>query len=293
MTTSKVIVVTGCDGLLGNSLLPVIRERYTVVGMDQRIGSSKTSESVALDLSQEAAIRSIVDVSPSVVIHAAAQTNVDRCEIDRGLATRANVDSTRNVAKACDMAKAKLVLLSTDYVFDGVKGGYIESDPPNPLNFYGMTKLEAERIAATSPNSLIIRSSVLYGWNPNKPNFVTWLLERLGDRKEAHVADDQFNSPTFAGNLALAIREALERNVKGVLHLAGSERISRFDFARKTAEKFNLNAGLLVPVKMKKLNWIAKRPRDSSLVVERAEKELAVELFGVDRGLEEMLRRRT
>jgi len=292
MTTSKVIIVTGCDGLLGRSLLPVIRERYTVVGMDQGIGS-KTGESIALDLSQKVAIHSIVDAAPSVVIHAAAQTGVDRCEIDRGLAIRANVDSTRNVVEACDKAKAKLVLLSTDYVFDGVKGGYVEPDPPNPLNFYGMTKLEAERIAATLPNSLIIRSSVLYGWNPNKPNFVTWLLERLSDRKEAHVADDQFNSPTFAGNLAVAICEALERDVKGVMHLAGSERISRFDFARKTAEKFNLNAGLLVPVKMKKLNWIAKRPRDSSLVVERAKKELNVELFGVDRGLEEMLRKRT
>jgi dTDP-4-dehydrorhamnose reductase len=286
-TSKKRIVVTGSRGLLGRNLMNVLKDDYEVVGIDRCVPEGQ--KDLIVDLTEkEQASNSIVTTAPSVVVHTAAETNVDRCETERDLAQKINVDGTANVAAACERVRAKLILVSTDYVFDGHKGNYAETDEPNPINFYGLTKLEAERIAASASNSLIVRTSVLYGWQSGKLNFVTWILKGLRDRETLKVVNDHINSPTFSANLADAIRKAIKRNSQGVLHVAGSQRISRFNFAQRIARQYDLDEGLLVPVKMSDLAWIAKRPRDSSLNVGKAEKELGVELFGVDRGLDEM-----
>ena len=288
-TPKQRIIVTGSSGLLGRSLLRLLRDDYEVTGIDREGGVNPSD--LVVDLSQKApTVASIVRIAPRVLVHTGAQTDVDLCESDRGLAKRANVDGTANVAEGCAKVGAKLIFISTDYVFDGERGNYRESDQPNPIDFYGVTKLEAEQIAATLSNSLIIRTSVLYGWHPDKLNFATWILKGLSEHQSLRIVKDHINSPTFSDNLAVAIRVAIERNIRGVLHVAGSERISRFDFARRIARQFDLDERLLVPVKMSDLNWIAKRPRDSSLYVGKAEKELGIELFGVERGLEEMRR---
>ena len=270
--------------------MSALSDDYEVVGIDRYMTEGPSD--LAVDITQkERTLELIVSAAPNVVVHTAAETNVDRCETERDLARRINVEGTANIADACVRVGAKLILVSTDYVFDGNKGNYAETDEPNPISFYGLTKLEAERIAAlTSPNSLIIRTSVLYGWHPTKLNFATWILKGLRERQTLKVVNDHINSPTLADNLADAIRKAIERNSHGILHIAGNERISRFDFARRIARRFGLDESLLVPVEMKDLNWIARRPRDSSLNVGKAEKELSIELFGVDRGLEEMAR---
>lgn len=283
-------MVTGSSGLLGKRLTSVLSGEHDVVGIDRYVPEGQ--EGVAIDITErERTLESIVATAPSVVVHAAAETNVDRCETERDLARRINVEGTANIADACVRVGAKLILVSTDYVFDGNKGNYAETDEPNPISFYGLTKLEAERIAkSTSSNSLIVRTSVLYGWHPTKLNFATWVLKGLRERQILKVVEDHINSPTLADNLAVAIRKVIKNGSQGILHIAGSERISRFDFARRIARQFDLDESLLVPVKMKDLNWAARRPRDSSLNVRKAEKELRVELFGVERGLEAMAR---
>lgn len=259
------------------------------MGIDRYVSEGQTD--LAVDITQkERTLESITRAAPKVVVHTAAETNVDRCETERDLARKINVDGTANVAGACSKIRAKLILVSTDYVFNGNKGNYVETDEPNPISFYGLTKLEAERIASTSPKSLTIRTSVLYGWHPTKLNFATWVLKGLREGQVLRVVNDHINSPTFADNLADAIRKAIEYDSQGILHIAGDERISRFDFARRIARQFALDESLLVPVEMKDLDWIARRPRDSSLNVGKAEKELGIQLFGVDRGLEEMAR---
>ena len=249
-------------------------------------------DDLAVDITQrEHTLKAIASAAPRVVVHTAAETDVDRCETERDLARRINVDGTANIADACSKVGAKLILVSTDYVFDGSKGYYVETDLPNPISFYGVTKLEAERITSSTPSdSLIVRPSVLYGWHPTKLNFTTWILKGLRERQILRVVRDHINSPTLADNLAQAIQRAIERNSRGVLHIAGNERISRFDFARRIARGFSLDESLLVPVEMKDLDWVARRPRDSSLNVGKAEKELGIELYGVNRGLEEMAR---
>lgn len=270
--------------------MSVLSGEYEVVGIDRYVPEGQ--EGLVVDITErERTLESIVATTPSVVVHTAAETDVDRCETERDLARRINVEGTANIADACVRVGAKLILVSTDYVFDGNKGNYAETDEPNPISFYGLTKLEAERIAtSTSPNSLIVRTSVLYGWHPTKLNFATWVLKGLREHQILRVVNDHINSPTLADNLAVAIRKVIKNDSQGILHIAGSERISRFDFTRRIARQFDLDESLLVPVEMKDLSWIARRPRDSSLNVGKAEKELSIELFGVDRGLEEMAR---
>jgi dTDP-4-dehydrorhamnose reductase len=284
------VVVTGSSGLLGRRLMSALSDDCEVLGIDRYMTEGQSD--LAVDIThKERTLESIVSVAPDVVVHTAAETNVDRCETERDLARRINVEGTANIADACVRVGAKLILVSTDYVFDGNKGNYAETDEPSPISFYGLTKLEAERIAtSTSPNSLIVRTSVLYGWHPTKLNFATWVLKGLREGQILRVVNDHINSPTLADNLAVAIRKVIKNDSQGILHIAGSERISRFDFARRIARRFGLDESLLVPVEMKDLNWIARRPRDSSLNVGKAEKELRIELFGVDRGLEEMAR---
>lgn len=282
-------MITGSSGLLGRSLVDLLKEGYEVVGIDKQTAADENS--LAVDITQkQRTIEAIVSAAPRAVVHTAAETNVDRCETERELARMINVDGTANIAEACVKIGARLVLISTDYVFDGINGNYAETDEPNPVNFYGLTKLEAERITAALPNSLIVRTSVLYGWHPSKLNFATWVMKGLRERQRLRIVDDHINSPTFNDNLAKAIQAAIERESRGVLHVAGRDRISRFDFAIRIAEMFNLDQGLLVPVKMQDLNWIARRPRDSSLRVEKAEKELGIEFLGVNRALAEMVR---
>jgi dTDP-4-dehydrorhamnose reductase len=272
------------------SLVNVLSSEYEVVGVDRYV--QKGQSGVVVDITQKEHVWELIArVSPNVIVHTAAETNVDRCETERDLARKINVEGTSNIAHVCSKIGAKLILISTDYVFDGNKGGYEETDEPNPISFYGLTKLEAERIAASaSPGSLIVRTSVLYGWHPTKLNFATWTLEGLRGHRVLKVVKDHLNSPTLADNLADAIRKAIGLGSQGILHIAGKERISRFDFARKIAKRFEFDESLVVPVQMKDLDWIARRPKDSSLNVGKAEKELRVELFGVDRGLEAMAR---
>jgi len=268
----------------------ILKDDYEVLGLSRHAQADQNTAAVDITQKQQA-IESILNFGPDVVVHAAAETNVDRCESERDLAEKVNVTGTANVAESCAKTGAKLILISTDYVFDGVRGNYEETDEPNPVNFYGLTKLKAEHaVGAALTNSLIVRTAVLYGWHPTKTNFATWTLKALREQETVRVPTDHINSPTFAGNLAEAIRVAIERDSGGILHMAGSERISRFDFALRIARIFDLEQSRLVPARMQDLNWIARRPRDSSLNVEKAQRELGIQLFGVDRGLQEMVK---
>jgi len=283
-------VVTGSSGLLGRRLVNTLKTDYEVLGID-RYASTGQNE-FGLDVAQKKGIvEKIVELHPFFIVHTAAETNVDLCETDHDHARMVNVEGTANVGEACVRAGAKMIFISTDYVFDGTKGNYSEVDKPNPISFYGRSKLEAERIVTSKlPNALIIRTSVLYGWHPSKLNFATWVINGLREHKTLKVVNDHINSPTLADNLARAIHAAIERGNEGLLHVAGNERISRFDFARRIATNFGLDESLLVPVEMRDLNWVAKRPKDSSLDVVKAQKELGIDRLGVNRGLTEMLR---
>jgi len=287
----KRILVTGAGGLLGSRLTDILSRKYEVVPTHNT--QPTQARSVKMDISdRDVVFRTVSQISPAIVVHAGAATNVDRCETDRDWAWRVNVEGTRNVAEGCTRIGAKLIYVSTDYVFDGERGFYREGDKPKPVNNYGLTKLRGEEyVEEICGDHVIARTSVLYGWHPIKLNFATRVIDMLRNGREINVVSDHYNSPTFADVLADIILRLIEKDLKGVYHTSGSERMDRYSFALKIAETFGLDETLVKPVKMDDLKaWVARRPRDSSLCVEKAEGELQIDLPDVDESLNRMKR---
>lgn len=283
------ILVTGSSGLLGNKIVELAESDYLVIPTHNT--KALHSDSLKLDITAAGETLSLIErIKPDAVIHTASETNVDRCETEKEHAWRTNVEGPRNLALACDKVNAKLVCISTDYVFDGEKGVYKESDKPNPINYYGLTKLEGEnQVIQKCQNHAILRTSVLYGWHPWKQNFATWAIGQLRQNRQIAVVEDHYNTPTLVQNLAEMTVEVVEKDLQELYHVSGSERISRYEFARRIAMTFNLDAGLIQPIKMNQLvTWIAKRPRDSSLDTTKIQKHLHAKPLNIAEGLNKM-----
>jgi len=259
------------SGLLGNHLAKIaVNEFTTFTTYNEHPLDIEGCKSYYLNIANRVDVTTLIQkLNPGYIIHTAALTNVDHCERDKRLAWNINAEGTKHIAEIARKINAKLVYISTDYVFDGDKGMYKEDDLTNPIDYYGETKLEGEKAVKDLRDYIIVRPSVLYGWNPIKQNFVTWVMQELKKGNAIDIVKDQFNSPTLADNLAELILELIEKEETGIFHISGSERISRFDFAIKIAEVFDLNKGLIKPITSDQLNWIAKRPMDSSLDVSK------------------------
>ena len=228
---------------------------------------------VKFDLLDEKGISELVGrIMPEVIIHSAALTDVDRCEREQELAYKMNVEGTRAIATAAEKAGSFLIYISTDYVFDGMRGMYREDDRTNPVSYYGYSKLLGEQFC----RGCIARTCVIYGSRPasGKVNFALWLLNSLKSGKPVGVVTDQFITPTLNTNLARMVQEAADRRLTGIYHLAGATRISRYDYALELAREFDLDESLILPSRMEDLMWAAKRPIDSSLDTSKARAEL-------------------
>jgi dTDP-4-dehydrorhamnose reductase len=283
------LLITGASGLLGNRLVEYARENYKVTPLHNT--KPLHPSSLKLDITNPKQVLTLLTkLNPEIVIHTASETNVDACENQKKHAWKINVEGTSNIAEACQKIGAKLICISTDYVFDGEKGLYTEDDKPNPVNYYGLTKLEGEKQAIKHcKNYAILRTSVLYGWHAWKQNFATWIISKLKQQQEIKVVEDHYNTPTLAGNLAEVAIEAAEKDLQGIYHASGSERISRYEFAKQIAKTFDLNSDLIKPVKMSQMTaWTAKRPKDSSLNTSRIQKQLKTKPLNITEGLNKM-----
>jgi dTDP-4-dehydrorhamnose reductase len=268
------LVVTGSTGLLGSKI--VKNPDHEIHHKNERI-----------DITKKEIYTYIREINPDVVIHCAAFTNVDQCEIQREKAWSTNVLGTDNMVEACKATDAKLLYISTDYVFDGRKGMYTEADEPHPINFYGETKLEGEKRVTNLSEYIIARTSVLYGWH-HTLNFATWVIEQLQNRNEIRIVTDQYACPTLADNLAAVLFEMCEKDLCGIYHVTGTERINRYEFALKIALQFGLDSHLIVPVLSEDLDQKAVRPKDSSLSTKKVISKINEALLPVHEGLERM-----
>lgn len=258
------ILVTG-SGLLGSDVIRVLREEHEVTGT---FSSHPKEGAVRLDITDRGnTIRAVGELKPEYVVHTAALTNVDYCEDHPDEAASINDMGTKNVVDAARMAGARLIYVSTDFVFDGSKGMYREEDPVNPISVYAYSKLMGEYRVEELPGSAIARTSVVYGYA--RQNFVTWVRDSLAKKQTIKVVTDQYNSPTLSYDCALAIAALIKHGAEGTYHTAGGERISRYDFAVKIAKFYGLDAGLVEPVTSDTLKQKAKRPADSSLDVSK------------------------
>ena len=277
------VLITGGSGLLGRAL--------TSASIDMGIDSVPAyhnnpigQTSVRIDITDLYGVeRTLREIEPDCVIHAAALTNVDLCEDDPARAWAINADATRNIADACNDEGAKVIYLSTDYVFDGQNGPYSEEAAPRPINVYGESKLAGEKFIMEYPGNVVARVCVLYG--AGRPNFVTWVVDSLRKNVPITVVTDQYNTPTYTGNCAQALLTMCKLDLHGIYHVSGRERMNRYDFAYTIAEVFGLNENLIKSATSTILHQRAKRPRDSSLNVQKAEKALRMRLANVREGL--------
>lgn len=285
------LLVTGASGLLGHKLVKRALEKNHEVYSIYKENQTDLGKPIKIDLTnRDLVFETITNIKPQVIVHAAAYTDVDGCETNKELALKVNAEATRHIAMASAELNSHLIYVSTDYVFNGEKGLYTEEDQPNPINYYGYTKLKGEEYVKKYAKAwCIARTSVVYGWHLTKKlNFATWLINNLSKRKEVKVLIDQHVSPTLNTNLAEMLLEIAEKRFNGILHTAGAARVSRYEFALKLAEVFNLNADLIKPTKTNEMFWEAKRPKDSSLKVSKAEAILNVKPLKLGDALEAM-----
>ena len=262
------ILVTGAHGLLGRCLLRSAGSDEEIVGCGRSAEPVGAGRYVQVDIMDKQAICDLVGALKSDwVIHTAALTNVDQCETDRELARRLNVDAVANVAAACATVDAGLTHLSTDYVFDGESGPYAEGDPPNPLSFYGALKLESEEHVLNAGKGLVIRTLWLYGYAAGvRNNLVTWPLQAIGREKaNIQVVDDQWGNATYADDLAERLLILCRAGRTGLLHMGGSDFMTRLELTRRLFELFDLPAELIEPTTTEALSQPAPRPLRSGL----------------------------
>jgi len=269
------VLVTGANGLVGScAAARLARAGEKVVGTGRgprRLGPAGV-EYVELDLLQPESLRALIaSTRPRAVIHCAAMTDVDACEKDPVQAWTVNVGGTEAAALGCRDAGARLVALSTDYVFDGERGPYTEDDAPNPRGVYGRSKRAGEEAALLlAPDCAVARVAVVYsGRRGAKRTFAAAAAEQLLAGKEVRAFLDQVVSPTLADNAAEMVVGLCRSGQRGIWHCAGASIVSRVEFCRALARKLRADERLVLPVPMSAVKLLAPRPARCGLEITR------------------------
>jgi len=269
------LLVIGGSGLVGSKVAALASESFKVVATyREKKPKIPRVEWVVLQKERvEDGMALLRATRPAFVLDTAAAQNVDRCEEERDLAWQMNAGATGSLARVAADIRARYLFVSTDFVFDGRKGGYREEDVPRPVNYYGETKLAGEHaVLAATADHLVVRPSIIYGWDDRRLNFGTWVLGSVRAGTPINVATDWIGSPTFADDLAAGILRVLRLPDGGVYHLAGGDALSRYDFAVRLLKAFDLDAAMAHPVRTADLNLKAPRPANSSLVNAKAKR---------------------
>jgi len=286
------LLITGASGLLGSHLLRRLDGRYPIAATGRRLPQFPSMKSVtpaAIDVTDPVNLdRLLKELRPDAIINCAAMTDVDGCESRRVEARRINTEAVEFLARHCRESESLLLHISTDYVFDGKAGPYSEDATPNPINYYGATKLEAERaIEASRGDYIIIRTAFIYGSGERGASkLVRQIVNSHRENRPIIAADDQLSSPTWAGNLADAIAELLQNDFRGIINISGTDYVSRYDFALTATEVFGLNKNLVVKSTLDKIGMAAPRPPKAGLTVGRMQAVLTTKPVGVREGLE-------
>lgn len=292
------ILITGANGLLGQHLVALLHSTdYIILATgkgESRLpfSSSGRYNYFSLDTSDGMAVNSFLTAQhPDIVIHAAAMTQVDECELNQVACYNANVTATRFLLSAAQGIGAYFVYMSTDFVFDGLNGPYLETDNPEPVSYYGSTKLAAERSVAESKLVwCIIRTVLVYGnvLNGTRSNIINWVKTSLEQGKKIQVVNDQLRTPTFVEDLAKGILMAVEKKVTGIYHISGAELMSPYDIAIATAEYLQLDKDLIEKADASLFSQPAKRPLKTGFIIDKAKDELGFQPVSFNEGLKRM-----
>jgi dTDP-4-dehydrorhamnose reductase len=289
----KRILICGSNGLLGQRLALMLSSQtdYEVLNTSSErsfVFDDRLFDYTQLDITKKGDVKSLISsFHPTAIINAAAASNVDWCEDHREDAWKVNVVGVENLIEAARKVGARLVHISSDYVFDGNHGPYSENDKPNPISYYGKSKLAGENSVRTGgiPHT-ILRTMVLYGTGIGiRESFPAWVIRNLRADTQIRCVDDQIGNPTHVTDLAFAAVKGFELNRDGIYHVCGKERISRYDFALRVAQVFGLNPALIQRAKTSELHQGAPRPLLSGLVTLKAEVELGLTPMDIAQGL--------
>ena len=271
------ILIFGASGQLGLELSKILQGDLIKV-----YNSNEIKDGYKLDLTNFSMVEDfILKKKPDIIINTAAITDVDKCETEKDIAYKVNAEVVKHIVRVARVIEAYFIQISTDYIFDGQKGLYKEEDLPNPINYYGLTKLLGDTYALSYDDSLVIRTSGIF----RNKGFPIYVYKTLKENKEVNAFKGYY-SPISARKLAESIDEIIQYRKTGIINIAG-ERISRYELALKIKEKYNLD-GIIKEVDNVK-SWIAKRPFDSSLDISKAKKLLSVDFYSLDENLNYMV----
>lgn len=288
----KKILITGSNGLLGQKLIKALKNQHEVLATS--IGDCIISDTTgflyqSLDITDRNSISNTFEnFNPDVVINTAAMTDVDGCEEKKELCDKVNVAAVAYLRDECEKYKAHLIHISTDFIFDGEDGPYSETDEPNPLSYYGLSKLKSEQLLYDSTiNWTILRTIILYGTAENlqRNNIVLWGRKALKEGKPINIIDDQFRSPTLAEDLAKACVLAIEKQATGIFNASGKDFMSIFEMIERMADFYNCDKSNINRISSETLNQKAKRPPKTGFILTKSNEELGYEPHSFEEGL--------
>ena len=270
------VLVTGSTGQIGKALIqyrpPDVNLEVLMDALNQSVPELPWYRADVYD--RDRLVMAVTCAHPDIVIHLSELADVDECEKNPDVAFRINRDGTDNVAEACSQCGAKMVFISTDYVFDGRSGPYTEQDRPRPINVYGRSKLHGEfKAAERIDNLIIIRISVPFGIKMErvKHNFISWLIEELNAGSTVHVAKDMRTTPAFIEELVEVLWILVNKDVRGIVHYGTSDRFSRHEMALEICRTFGFSEHLVSAVTTEELGFVAKRPLESGFVTDKVQ----------------------
>jgi len=290
----KRILVTGSNGLLGQKLTDLCLYDPEI----ELIASSKGPNRHPLrmgyiyeemDILDPMQIQRVVEkFHPDTIINTAAMTNVDACESDKENCYKLNVETVKSLIGICEQNNIQLIHLSTDFIFDGENGPYTEDDLPNPLSYYGQTKLEAEQLLKESScRWVILRTIIVYGIvnDMSRSNIILWAKGALEKGSPISVVDDQWRMPTLAEDLAECCLLAAKKNARGVFNASGKDMLSILELVKKVAEYWKLDQSLIKAISADSLNQTAKRPKRTGFILNKAKNELGYNPRSFEEGI--------
>ena len=289
------ILVTGSNGLLGQKLVYALRNRKDVELIATARGENRVIEQSGyvfetLDLTDESHVREVINnYRPDCIIHTAAMTNVDACELDPPTCQLNNVVVIGYLLQACKPIGTHFIHLSTDFVFDGEDGPYKETDKPNPQSVYAQSKLDSEKLVEESGLPwTVLRTIIIYGVTDDaqRSNVVLWTKNSLEQGKKITVITDQFRGPTLAEDLAEACIQAALRKAQGIFHISGKEVMPIINISYEVADYFKLDKSFIQPITTAELNQPAKRPLKTGFIIDKAMRELGYKPHTLREGIQ-------
>jgi len=290
----KKVLVTGSNGLLGQKLTERIlfKKDFELIATSK--GNNRFTETegytyAEMDIADEESVNQVIaKFKPDVVINTAAMTNVDTCEIEKELCWTLNVTAVEYLIKACEKNQIQLIHLSTDFIFDGEDGPYLEDAKPNPVSYYGESKLAAEELLIKSNiHYTILRTIIVYGIvnDMSRSNIVLWAKGALEKGNPINVVDDQWRMPTLAEDLADICLLAAEKGAQGIFNASGKDMMSIVELVQHVADYYQLNKSLINPITTASLNQTAKRPKRTGFILDKSIKELGYQPHSFTEGI--------